>query len=166
MSTKKRKTKTIPKELKESQIWNKDKIEKIREVIISESKKQSPERKLRNEMLSIKYKIQQYIEKDRTEKEMRIVDFVRLYLKTLNITQKDFASIVGMTDANLYKYLTGERKLNPDLAMKLSSFSHTQPEVWYYIQTKNQLFELKKEKKKIEKYKKYDYEKLTLSHSQ
>ena len=67
-------------------------------------------------------------------------------------------SAFEMKDSNLYKYLIGERKLNPDIVLKLSSFSHTQPELWYYIQTKNELHELGKEKDKINKYKKYNFE--------
>jgi antitoxin HigA-1 len=150
-----------PKEIKESQIWNRDKMNKLREFILSESKKQSPEKKLRNEMLAIKYQMQEYIEKDNIENEMQILDFVKLYLKALKIKQTEFASNFEMKDSNLFKYLTGERKLNSDIVMKLSSFSHTQPELWYYLQIKNELFELRKEKEKMEKYKKYDYEKLT-----
>jgi antitoxin HigA-1 len=79
-------------------------------------------------------------------------------LKSLKITQRDLAQAFEMRDSNLYKYLIGERKLNTDIVLKLSSFSHTQPELWYYIQTKNELADLFKEKEKINKYKKYEYE--------
>ena len=88
---------------------------------------------------------------------MQILDFVKLILKTLGITQKNLASTFEMKDTNLYKYLIGERRLNSDIVLKLSSFSHTQPELWFNIQIKNELFELRKEKEKIAKYKKYDY---------
>src|SRR6185312_3736650 len=148
------------KELEENEVWDKDKLSKIREFILSESEKQSSERKLKNEILSIKYQIQDYLENNNIDREMRILDFVKLYLKLFNITQKEFAFKLGMIDTNLYKYLIGERKLNPDIVMKLSSFSNTQPELWYYIQTKNQLFELSKKKDKMKKYQKYKYEKL------
>lgn len=93
---------------------------------------------------------------------MRVLDFVKLYLKILKISQKELANIFEMKDTNLYKYLIGDRKLNNDLVLKLSSFSHTPPEVWYYIQTKNDLNELMKERDKIKKYEKYDYRKTVL----
>ena len=163
--TKTRKIPSTRKDLKESDIWNEDKMNRIREFILTESKKQSPERKLRNEILSIKYLMEDYIEKDKVEQEMRILDFVRLFLKLLKITQKDLASGFEMKDTNLYKYLIGERKLNPDVVLKLSSFSHTKPELWYYIQVKNELNELRKKKGKIEEYKKYDYKKLVSAHA-
>jgi len=100
-----------------------------------------------------------YLDNEQVEKEMQILDFVKLYLKSLGITQEEFATIFKMKSSNLHKYFTSERKLNPDIVMKLSSFSHTQPELWYAIQTKNALSEFKT--KKIGAYKSYDYEKLS-----
>ena len=148
----------ISTEISEKEIWNSNKMNKINEFILNESAKQSSERKLRNELLSIKYQMQDYIEKDNVDSVLRILDFVKLYLKLLKISQKNLANLFEMKDSNLYKYLIGERKLNPDIVMKLSSFSHTQPELWYYIQTKNELSELRKEKSQFQKYKKYDYQ--------
>lgn len=58
-------------------------------------------------------------------------------------SKKELATAFGMRDASLHKYLTGERKLNPDIVLKPSSFSHTKPEIWYYVEVKNQLRELK-----------------------
>ncbi len=156
--------KASSREIKEGEIWNEDKMNKLKKFISTESSKQSPERKLRNDLLSIQYRMQDYIEKDTIEMEMRILDFVKLYLKLLKISQRQLASAFEMRDTNLYKYLTGERKLNPDIVLKLSHFSHTEPELWYYIQTKNELYELRKEKGKMKKYEKYDYKKLVSIH--
>jgi plasmid maintenance system antidote protein VapI len=163
-TTTKARKKTSVKEIKENQIWNKEKLNRIREYILTESKKQSPERKLRNQLLSIQYLMQDYVSKEKVEGEMMIIDFVRLYLKLLGISQKDLASCFEMKDTNLYKYLIGERKLNADLVLKLSSFSHTRPELWYQIQIKNELNELRKEKNRLDEYKKkYDYKNLLSS---
>lgn len=151
-------------ELKENEIWNKEKASLVKEFIIQESKKQSPERIIRNELLSIRFQMQDYIQKDKIEVEMQVLDFVKLYLKLLKKSQRDLASLFEMHDSNLYKYLIGERKLNIDIVMKLSSFSHTEPEIWYYIQTKNELNKLKQEKEKSNQYKKYDYKNLMPSY--
>ena len=158
---KKQKSSSVSKELKKEDIWNDAKIAKVKDYILAESKKQSPQRRLRNEFLSIKYLMEDYIAKDEIDQEMQIIDFVRLYLKLLNITQKELAAGFEMKDTNLYKYLIGERKLNSDIVLKLSYFSHTQPELWYRIQIKN---ELDKKKEKIKEYKKYDYKKLVSAH--
>lgn len=141
-------------------IWNEDKSNRLKDFILQESKKQSREREIRNELLSIKYKIEDYIQTDEIEKEMRILDFVKLYLKAFGITQKRLAEVFDMQSPNLHKYLNGDRGLNPDVAFKLASFSRTKPELWYFIQTKNELLSLKKEKGNIQKYEKYDYRKV------
>lgn len=144
-------------EVREKDVWNPDKLDHLRDAILIESEKQSPERKLRNELLAINYRLEDYIADERPETELRILDFVKMYLQALNLTQKDLAAAFGMKDPNLYKYLVGERKLNPDLVLKLSAFSHTKPELWYYLQIKNELLALKKEQGKIDAYAQYDY---------
>ena len=150
-------------ELDPSLIWEETKLNKLNKFIQSESSKQSTERKLKNELLAVQYQIEDYIERDKTENNMKVLDFVKLYLTILNISQKDLAEIFEMKPTNLYKYLVGDRKLNNDLVLKLSSFSHTPPEIWYYIQTKNDLTELRNEKGKIKQYEKYDYKITVLS---
>ncbi len=158
------KTQKIHKEITKNDIWNKSKAQKLRDHIISESKKQSTERRLRNELLSIQYKIEDYIGNENIDAEIKILDFVKLYLESFNITKKKLASAFEMKDSNLHKYLKGERKLNPDIVFKLSSFSHTKPELWYFIQAKNELLRLRKEKSNFKQYEKYDYENI-LEHS-
>ncbi len=152
------KTKNTNTEITNNDIWNNNKAQKLRDHILSESKKQSAERLLRNELLSIQYKIEDYIDNEDIDTEMKILDFVKLYLNSFNITKKKLASAFEMKDSNLHKYLKGERKLNPDIVFKLSSFSHTKPELWYFIQAKNELLKLKKEKNNLNQYKKYSYE--------
>ncbi|REC50252.1 helix-turn-helix transcriptional regulator [Chryseobacterium pennipullorum] len=131
----------------------------IKDYIKAESLKQSKERILRNDLLSIQYKIEHYIESDVAEPEklLKALDFIKMYLKVLNITKKDLAKHFDMHDSNLHKYLSGERKLSVQLVMKLSKFTHTDPEYWFRIQIKNELLELKKESEKIKDYAKYDY---------
>ncbi|MEB2778359.1 helix-turn-helix domain-containing protein [Algoriphagus sp. D3-2-R+10] len=87
-----------------------------------------------------------------------VLDFVKMYLKALDITKKELANYFGMKDSNLHKYLTGERKLNSEVVLKISFFSHTNPEYWFRIQLKNEILKLRSEKKY--NYEKYDYKNL------
>ncbi len=141
-------------------IWNDEKINDINEFIKNHSDNQSKERKIRNKLLSIQYKLEDYIEKDHIKEHevLNILDFVKMYLKALDITKRDLAKYFGMRDSNLHKYLTGKRKLNPEIVLKISSFSRTKPEYWYRVQVKNEIVKLKKENTKD--YDKYDYKKL------
>lgn len=149
------------KEIQFEEIWNDKKKEGVKEFITSHSAKQSKERMLTNRLLSIQYKLEDYIQNDSDDEEMlKILDFVKMYLKALNLTKKKLATYFEMRDSNLQKYLSGERKLNAEVVLKLSAFSHTKPEQWYRVQVKNELIELKKEKQNTANYQKYDYRNL------
>ncbi|PCJ86049.1 MAG: transcriptional regulator [Flavobacteriales bacterium] len=146
------------KELELKEIWNNKKRNDLKSFISNHSKKQSEDRLLTNKLLSIQYRMEDYIRSENDQKEIfRILDFVKMYLKVLNITKKSLAEYFEMEDSNLHKYLSGERKLNAELAVKLSSFSHTKPEQWYRVQIKNELIKFKKERKNIDDFKKYDF---------
>ncbi len=143
-------------EIKIDDIWNDKKINNIKKVILAHSASQSKEMILKNRLLSIQYKLEDYIQNDSDDSEvLKILDFVKLYLNALNLSKKELANYFEMHDSNLHKYLSGERKLNAKLVLKLSTFSHTKPEHWYRIEVKNELLELKKEN--LDYYKKYDY---------
>lgn len=148
------------KEIQVDDIWNDKKKNELKEFIALNSAKQSKERMLTNKLLSIQYKLEDYIQNENDEQVLKILDFVKMYLKELNLTKKRLATYFEMRDSNLQKYLTGERKLNAEVVLKLSAFSHTKPEYWYRVQVKNELIELKKEKQKVSNYEKYDYRNL------
>jgi antitoxin HigA-1 len=148
-------------EIQVNDIWNDDKQNKLKQFILLNAEKQTKERKLTNQLLSIQYKIEDYItDENENEEILKLLDFVKMYLKTLDITQKRLADLFEMRDSNLHKYLVGERKLNPKLVLKLSHFSHTKPEYWIRIQVKNELIELRKENKNTGYYEKFDYRNL------
>lgn len=150
------------KEILTNDIWNDEKKVELKKFISAHSSKQSRERKLTNELLSIQYKLEDYIQKENDDDDqvLKILDFVKMYLNALNLTKKKLATYFDMQDSNLQKYLSGERKLNAKIALKLSAFSHTKPEHWYRVQVKNELIELKKEKQNVAEYQKYDYRNL------
>lgn len=149
------------KEIQIGDIWNDKKKGDLKEFISIQSAKQSKERILTNQLLSIQYKLEDYIQNESDDTEvLKILDFVKMYLKALNLTKKELATYFEMRDSNLHKYLSGERKLNAKLVLKLSTFSHTKPEQWYRVEIKNELIELKKEKANVDLYKKYDYRNL------
>ena len=148
------------KEIEITEIWNDGKTNSLKDFIIINSQKQSKERKLRTELLAIQYQIEDYIETDTASERLRVLDFIKLYLKTFNVTQKRLAHLFEMKDSNLHKYLAGERKLNANIVLKLSSFSHLSPEYWLRVEVKNELIEITKQKERSKDYQKYDYRNL------
>ena len=151
------------REIKVKDIWNKQKQNDLKKFILSHSEKQSRERKIKNELLSIRFQMEDYIENIVSDQPKMIQDFVKMYLKALNITQRRLAELFEMESSNLHKYLVGDRKLNPGMILKLSSFTHTSPELWLRLQVKNELIEINREKEKSKEYRKYDYENLLVA---
>ncbi len=142
-------------------VFDESKRALVKDFIKANSREQSKERLLRNELLSIQYKMEDYIAIDNTaEESLKLLDFVKMYLRTLNITKKELAKHLEMQDSNLHKYLVGERRLNAKVALKISHFTHTKPEFWFRIQSKNEIVELRKEEKRSNEYEKYDYAKI------
>ncbi|OMQ11335.1 helix-turn-helix domain-containing protein [[Flexibacter] sp. ATCC 35103] len=149
------------KEIQIEDIWNDKKKVELKKAILAHSATQSKEQILTNRLLSIQYKLEDYIQDESENSEvLKILDFVKMYLKALDLTKKELAAYFEMRDSNLHKYLSGERKLNAKLVLKLSTFSHTKPEQWYRVEVKNELIELNKEKENVEYYKKFDYRNL------
>lgn len=144
-------------EIQPQDIWNEEKLQQVADFIKGDSETISDERKIRNKLLSIKYKIEDYIEKEDVKESgiISLLDFVKMYLKVFEITKRDLAKYFEMKDSNLHKYLTGERKLNSDIVLKISSFTHTNPEYWYRVQFKNEIEKLKSQE--IKRFDKYDY---------
>lgn len=142
--------------------WSKDKFDAIQKLIKSETEKKSNKERLEVELRSIQYLMEDYVERNEIKdaEKKSVETFVKLFLDALDIKFKKFALSIDTTDGNLKKYVSGERRLNTNLALKFAHFFHTQPDLWLKVQMKNELEELEKEKEKVSRYRKYDYEKL------
>ncbi len=126
------------------------------------NKQRSPERLIKNEMLAIRYRMEEYIQDpDITPADMRTIkDFVRDFLKALGLKKSEFANYIEINDSNLNKYYNNDRRFNPVLAMKFGHFFHTPADLWLKIQFKNELLMFQIETQSGEKYQKYDYKKV------
>jgi plasmid maintenance system antidote protein VapI len=155
------------KEILPENIWGDSNSRKKTKEFIEEFKRKQPsEQKLDTRLKAIQYKMEDYIAQGDSANIIEIVDFINDFLKLFRMQKNEFAKILGMNYANLYKYLNGERKLNADLVFKISSFSHTTPEMWLFIEAKNNMLELKKNKQEITKYEKYKFENFLFSASE
>lgn len=121
----------------------------------------SPERLIRNQMLSVLYRLEAYLQEENGDnKEVyTIAYFVEEFCKVLKLNKTQFASHVDTDVSNLNKYLNGQRAFNIELAMKFSHFFHTPVDIWLKVQLKNDLTALRKAEKG-HKYDKYDYKKV------
>ena len=121
----------------------------------------SSERVIRNQMLSVLYRLEEYLqEENSTSGEIYTIEyFVNEFIKILNLNKSQFANHLDTDVSNLNKYLKGQRAFNTELAMKFSRFFHTPVDVWLKVQLKNDLIALH-QAEKAHKYDKYDYKKV------
>lgn len=140
--------------LGEGKEWSTAQKASIKDFIKKESAKLSSEEKQRISLLSIRYRMEEYVNDDDT-KIYTIDTFTKSYLAVLGISFKQFANFIGVTDGNLKKYVSGERKFNTDLAMKFGNAFNTSPQLWLIIQMKNELAQLQTSKQRASRYKRF-----------
>lgn len=119
---------------------------------------QTSEQKLKNKITSLRYKMEDYLEQNDSEKLILVGNFIKEILDIINIKNKVFAEYIGLSKQELSKVINGRRKLNSDLALKIGSIFNIDPYLWLDIQNKNELFMLKKESN--QEYKRYKLEDL------
>lgn len=140
--------------------WSKEELQKIKSQAKTNAQQRSKAQKIKNELMTLQYKIEEYLADDTTiSPKLTLEKVIADYLGVLDLSFRKFAIYLDTSDGNLKKYIIGDRKLNPDLALKFGYFFHTSPEIWLRLQLKNELLELKKEKGFLKQYEKYDYTK-------
>jgi len=141
--------------------WSKEIKELVEERAHEIHSQRSPERIIRNQMLAVLYRLEEYIEQENhSGSEIYTIEyFVTEFIKVLNLNKSQFATYLDTDLSNLNKYLKGQRTFSTELAMKLSHFFNTPVDVWLKVQLKNDLSELYKAEKS-NKYDKYDYRKV------
>ncbi|REG78226.1 helix-turn-helix transcriptional regulator [Algoriphagus antarcticus] len=138
--------------------WNEEALKESDSRAKENALKRSPATQIKIQLAGLQYRIEENLENSDSIIDME--EIVKELNGILNITKSKLAQSIDMDSPNLSKYLKGDRKLNSNLAMKLGSFFHINPEIWLEIVMKNELIKLKSEQDNLEKYKKYDYEKV------
>ncbi len=55
-------------------------------------------------------------------------------LHELSIPQKQLAKVLGLPRGTINQLVNGKRKITPDIALRLSRFTKTTPELWLNMQ--------------------------------
>jgi len=117
------------KELKLNQIWDGDKLNNLSQFIISESQKQSEERKLKNELLSIQFQMEEAAvpeRKDMDYDKVRAIGLRQLVKSILDDCKLD-ADAIEESDPEFIGYIADSRKnkkekLNSEKYLELQSY--------------------------------------------
>ena len=130
---------------------NSSDFEKFQAKLLNRSRERTEEQKINIELLALKYRIENYLERE--EDEIKLAGaFIKEYLKVLHIKQNRFAGYIGIKPSNLSKLLKGERPINYELALILGKIFNTDPMLWIEIQAKNEMLRLKRKSKDLHKY--------------
>lgn len=116
----------------------------LKEAILKESKTQTEKQVAINHLLSLKYQMEDYFQNQDPPQLISIGTFLRTFIDVLGLKHKRFAKYIGIDDSNLSALLRGRRKLNMDIAIKLSRIFNISSTLWLSIQNKNELQKLNK----------------------
>lgn len=131
-----------------------DEYKNLQKIITTASKSQSKEQILSNQVFSFKLAITNYLNEKKLKNIIIAGKFLQELIDIYNIKHRDFANYVGLTESNLSSIISGKRKINNNLALKLAQIFKIDADIWINIQNKNDLFMIKKEN--INKYEKYN----------
>lgn len=136
---------------------NSEEFKALQGSIKGRSKKQSKKQILINNLLSLRFQMESYLESNQ-DSIIEVGWFLKEFVKTLEIKNKLFAEYIGFKESNLSALYKGNRKINIDLALKLGRIFNVDPSLWIHIQSKNELIQMRMENE--QEYKKYNIEDL------
>lgn len=112
----------------------------LREMIKNNFTSQDAESKVENNLLSVRFQMESYINDSITLDEIKVPGlFVEKLLKAVNVNKKQLSEYIDYEYTNLISLLKGRRKINSDLAIKLGQIFKIDPVIWLHIENKNEL---------------------------
>jgi plasmid maintenance system antidote protein VapI len=112
---------------------------KLTKNILDAYLKELPKEELaENQRIGVKLEMKSYLENDDSS-TMVAGEFLSKLLTIYNIKKTKFADILGIENANLHALLKGRRKFNSKIASVVGEIFKINPEMWLYIQAKNDL---------------------------
>ncbi len=132
-------------------------------ILLKKSKERSDNQKRKIDLLTFRYQMEDYVAYEETNLKSA-GEFLKVILKSLEIQQKEFAEYIGLKPSNLSKLLSGERKINYDLALIFGRLFNHNPMLWIDIQAKNELRRLINAER--DKYSNYSLNDLIKEHNE
>ena len=102
-----------------------------------------------NQRIGIKLQMESYL-MGNSKDTIDALEFLKRLLAIYNIKKSKFAEFIGIENGNLHALLKGRRKFNSKIATAVGESFSINPELWMYIEAKN---ELKKFNSKIKRRK-------------
>ncbi len=102
----------------------------------------SKDERIKVALLALKYKMEDYYSTNLNNIE--VGNFIKSFIESTEIKQNRFAEYIDMKPSNFSKILSGDRKINMELALILEKLSDIEAELWLNIQSKNDLAKISK----------------------
>ena len=133
---------------------NSKEFKELQKIIKSRSKELAESEIVANQLLSLRFQMESYLEKDDPKEVIQAGEFLEEFVDAIKIKKKDFAEYIEYKESNLSAIFKGRRKINIDLAIKFGEIFRVDPVIWLHIQSKNELQEIiERDKERYEKYK-------------
>ena len=133
---------------------NSKEFKELQKIIKSRSKELAESEIVANQLLSLRFQMESYLEKDDPKEVIQAGEFLEEFVDAIKIKKKDFAEYIEYKESNLSAIFKGRRKINIDLAIKFGEIFRVDPVIWLHIQSKNELLEIiERDKERYEKYK-------------
>ncbi len=91
-----------------------------------------------NQRIGVKLQMKSYINDD-SKQTIEAGEFLNKLLLIYNINKSKFAELIGLENGNLHALLKGRRKFNSKIATLVGESFNINPELWMFIQAKNEL---------------------------
>ena len=125
---------------------NAESFKELKRIISAKSQGQTEASRTENELLSIRFQIESYVN-ERREDIIPPGTFIEKMIAAIGVTKARFSQYIDYDYSNLIAVLKGRRKINPDLAIKIGKIFGINPVVWLHVESKNELSKYIKEKK-------------------
>ncbi|MEZ4849277.1 MAG: HigA family addiction module antitoxin [Bacteroidia bacterium] len=130
----------------------------LQKAIQAQAKEQSKEDKINYKLISLRLQMETYISEKSHEQIKTVGYFLREFINSLNIRNKDFANFIEIEESNLSSILNDKRKIHTELAFILGMVFNVDPNIWLMIQNKNDLLGI--EGVKDDRFKRFKLENL------
>lgn len=117
-------------------------VQALRQAIQEKSAGRSPLQKAEDQLLGIRFQMEDYLNHDSPANIVPVGHFLRACLEAIGIKHKDFAQYINMEGSNLSALFAGRRKINLDLAIQLGSIFGIPAILWLQVQSYHELIKL------------------------
>ena len=123
---------------------NPDDLKMLKRIIKAHSEEYSQDEKMNFQRIGLHLEMQRYLSEP-IKQIIPVGKFLNELLEIYKVKKTKFAELIGYESTNLHAVLKGRRRLNNKLATKIGLIFSIDPQLWMYIDAKNELAKYQKE---------------------